>query len=166
MTTFTQPSAGEVDALLQKVAGTKPVQQKVRCEGPNGAVAYANNPDWPPHRKGECTAEDYGVWIHEDVMPQLVAYIRQLEKVKADALEIAQCDGQVDGDHHKAWAIDQMVRALTGCPLVEATAKDYRGEPYTYKTMGESAEYKAFVTAAKAGEDGPESYEWDTGIAP
>lgn len=29
-----------------------------------------------------------------------------------------------DGAHHKQWAIDQMVRALTGCPMVERTALD------------------------------------------
>ncbi len=30
------------------------------------------------------------------------------------ALEIAYNFGGIDGDHHKEWVIDQMVRALTG----------------------------------------------------
>jgi hypothetical protein len=31
-----------------------------------------------------------------------------------NALVIARRYGWIDGDHHKAWVIDQMVRALTG----------------------------------------------------
>lgn len=58
------------------------------------------------------------------------------------ALAIAQVYGQTDGAHHKAWVIDQMVRALTGDA------------------------YEAWVTAYCAGDDGPETYEWDVGIAP
>lgn len=30
------------------------------------------------------------------------------------AIEIAEADARVDGAHHKAWVIDQMVRALVG----------------------------------------------------
>lgn len=58
------------------------------------------------------------------------------------ALEVAISYGGIDGDHHKAWVIDQMVRALTG------------------------EEYEAVVADAKSGEDGPETYSWDEGIAP
>lgn len=60
----------------------------------------------------------------------------------AAALDVARNFGGTDGDHHKAWVIDQMVRALTG------------------------DEYKAFVAETKAGDDGPDTYEWDEGIAP
>lgn len=35
----------------------------------------------------------------------------------AKALEFADCYGGIDGDHHKMWVIDQMVRALTDCPM-------------------------------------------------
>ena len=59
-----------------------------------------------------------------------------------EALELARLYGGIDGDHHKAWVIDQMVRALTG------------------------DDYPAFVADAKDGENGPESYEWSEGIAP
>ena len=58
------------------------------------------------------------------------------------ALEAAWSYGQIDGDHHKAWVIDQMVRALTGDAYAEEVA-DYC-----------------------TGEDGPETYEWNEGIAP
>lgn len=82
------------------------------------------------------------------------------------ALAIAFQSGGCDGAHHKAWVIDQMVRALTGCPVVGRTAKDCRGEPYTFGAQGESAEYLAWVAEQRDGENGPETYEWDEGIAP
>ena len=82
------------------------------------------------------------------------------------ALAIAVAYGGIDGAHHKDWAIDQMVRALTGCPVVTKTAEDCRGKPYTYPCQGESDEYKQLVANACAGEDGPDTYSWDVGIAP
>lgn len=58
------------------------------------------------------------------------------------ALKVARECGQYDGGHHKMWVIDQMVRALT------------------------EGEYDGWVADARKGEDGPDTYSWDTGIAP
>lgn len=58
------------------------------------------------------------------------------------ALEVALRYGGIDGDHHKAWVIDQMVRALAG------------------------PRYEAWVKSACEGEDGPDTYGWDEGIPP
>lgn len=58
------------------------------------------------------------------------------------ALEIALQYGQIDGEHHKTWVIDQMVRALTGDG------------------------YERWVKEARDGEDGPYTYDWDKGIPP
>ena len=58
------------------------------------------------------------------------------------ALEIIGAYGGIDGDHHKTWVIDQVVRALTG------------------------PSYKRWVREHCAGEDGPYTYTWDVGIAP
>lgn len=58
------------------------------------------------------------------------------------ALEIAMRFGSIDGEHHKAWVIDQMCRALLG------------------------AQYESFIAEAKAGEDGLDTYEWDVGTPP
>ena len=56
----------------------------------------------------------------------------------AAAIMVAFEYGQIDGAHHKAWVIDQMVRALT------------------------STRYESWVKAyCNDGE-----YEWDEGIAP
>lgn len=70
-----------------------------------------------------------------------------------EALDVARRFGG-DDSHHAAWVVDQMVRALTGCPVDDAG------------TRGESEEYHAFIAQAKAGEDGPDTYEWNPGIAP
>jgi hypothetical protein len=58
------------------------------------------------------------------------------------ALDIANRYGSIDGVHHKMWVIDQMVRALT------------------------ADEYDLWVMEHDKGEDGPDTYEWDQGIAP
>jgi hypothetical protein len=58
------------------------------------------------------------------------------------ALAFARDYGGTDGDWHKAWVIDQMVRALT------------------------ADGYAAWVADAKDGKDGPDTYEWSEGIAP
>ncbi len=82
------------------------------------------------------------------------------------AIEIAVRYGQIDGDHHKAWVIDQMVRELTGCPSVEQTFNEGTANEFTVEVLGESAEYADLIRNACDGEDGPATYSWDTGIAP
>lgn len=63
------------------------------------------------------------------------------QKINA-ALNIICQYGGIDGDHHKAWVIDQVVRTLTG------------------------DKYEQWVKDAKNGEEGPNTYDWDEGIAP
>lgn len=77
----------------------------------------------------------------------------------AKALEYAEA-GQIDGDHHKLWVIDQMVRALTGCPMVE---KEKNG--YKYEVQGESEEYLRWVFDYSHDDEG-NTYSWNVGIAP
>jgi hypothetical protein len=59
-----------------------------------------------------------------------------------EAVTLAVRYGGIDGDHHKAWVIDQMVRVLTG------------------------ERYEEVVRLARSGEDGPDTYDWNEGIAP
>ncbi len=61
----------------------------------------------------------------------------QQRKIDA-ALHIAYQYGQIEGDHHRCWSIDQMVRGLTG--------KEYDKWVADYENDGE--------------------YSWDTGTAP
>lgn len=115
--------------------------------------------------------EDQGVLSVKDNILRVRAGVFDIDEITQEdrikkALDIARCDGGVDGDHHKMWAIDQMVRALTGCPMIKESATDYTGKPYTYERQGESEEYLAWVKETQAGEDGPETYLWDEGTPP
>ena len=56
--------------------------------------------------------------------------------------------GGFDGEHHKQWLLDQLVRELTSSPAGSAT------------------EYEKWVAEFKDGEDGPNTYEWDDGCPP
>lgn len=69
--------------------------------------------------------------------------LRSNAKAQIDeALDIIGESAGIDGAHHKTWVIDQVVRSLTG------------------------GEYEQWVEAYCNGEDGPETYEWDEGVAP
>lgn len=72
-----------------------------------------------------------------------------LHKRIVAAIDLALGFSYIDGAHHKTWVIDQMVRVLTGCGPDE-----------------ESEEYKDLIKGVCYGEDGPDTYSWDTGIAP
>jgi len=54
----------------------------------------------------------------------------------------------------KTWVIDQMVRALTNCPLVLKEITTNRGELLQFEILGESQAYLVIAN----------SPEWDKGI--
>ncbi len=60
----------------------------------------------------------------------------------AAAMNIIAEFGGVDGAHHKAWVIDRVARVLM------------------------DNQYKSWVADLRSGENGPESYDYDEGIAP
>ncbi len=64
------------------------------------------------------------------------------EKRIEKALDLIIKYGGIDGDHHKAWVLDQVTRALSGTG------------------------YRKLVKDACAGDDGPNTYSWEVGIAP
>ncbi|GIH95389.1 hypothetical protein ACFFMN_23940 [Planobispora siamensis] len=82
------------------------------------------------------------------------------------ALTVAIENGGVEGEHHQTWVIDQIVRALVGCPMETVTATSYKGEPYTYEQQSASELYQQLINAACYGEEGPDTYEWDEGTPP
>ena len=57
-------------------------------------------------------------------------------------MNLIESYGGIDGAHHKQWIIDQVARIIKGF------------------------QYEQWVTEMKDGEDGPESYSYDEGIAP
>ena len=63
------------------------------------------------------------------------------DKIKAAIDLIVQYSG-IDGAHHKDWVMDQVVRVLAG------------------------DQYEQIVKDACDGEDGPNTYSWEIGIAP
>lgn len=59
----------------------------------------------------------------------------------ARALDLIHRYGGIDGGHHKQWVLDQVVRVL-------------------------SADYDQWVKNQCDGENGPQTYLWEEGIAP
>jgi len=64
-----------------------------------------------------------------------------MNKRVQEAIDIGVENGGCDGAHHKDWVIDQMIRALAG------------------------DDYDNIVKEDCDGEDGPDTYSWDYGIA-
>lgn len=60
------------------------------------------------------------------------------------ALKVIAKYGVIDGDHHKQWVLDQVVRFLTGT----------------------EENYQKWIVAHNTGPQGQECYSWETGIAP
>jgi len=77
-------------------------------------------------------------WRHGSNSVTAISLESRAEKV----MSLIEQFGGIDGDHHKQWVIDQILRVLTG------------------------SGYGAWVAAYCNGEDGPDSYAWDVGIAP
>ena len=75
-------------------------------------------------------------WVAE-----LEAELAEVKERVEKSLGIAE-NGQIDGDHHKMWVIDQIVRTLTG------------------------PRYDEWIREYEKGEDGPDTYWWEEGIAP
>ncbi len=88
------------------------------------------------------------------------------------ALYFIERYGSIDGAHHKTWVIAQVARILNGSPLTVVQARwkgltGPEGDHAEYRvSVGASPEYASWVATCKAGEDGPDTYGWDEGIAP
>ena len=82
---------------------------------------------------------------------------------EAWALHYATAYGGIDGEHHKTWVLDQMLRILLRTPVVVyALARwDDGQEEYRYRTGEPSEAYLAWVAERVA-----DDYAHDVGIAP
>jgi hypothetical protein len=80
--------------------------------------------------------------------------------------------GQIDGDHHKAWVLDQVARILKGTPVIVKQARWDRGggdteEDFRVQTGEPSKAYLDWVEEMLGDEvDGEREYDYETGIAP
>lgn len=82
------------------------------------------------------------------------------------ALRLIERYGQIDGAHHKAWVLDQVARVLKGAPVTVCEARWKDRPPEEHFTVGTSPEYERWVIEMKNGDDGPNTYDYDEGIAP
>jgi len=83
------------------------------------------------------------------------------------AIKYIQDYSYIDGAHHKQWLLDQVVRILCGTTVVIKLAKwDDVPSEYRFSLDKPTQEYLDYVTKAKAGEDGPNTYEYDEGVTP
>ena len=75
--------------------------------------------------------------------------------------------GSIDGAHHKDWVLDQVARVLNGTKVTIKLAKwDDGQEEYRINLDEPTKKYHKWVKDLKDGEDGPETYGYDEGIAP
>ena len=65
-----------------------------------------------------------------------------------------QAYGQIDGDHHKAWTLDQIARILHGTMVIVSEARWSDGNSeIRFRTGKPSSAYLAWVTTLKAEEE-------------
>lgn len=74
--------------------------------------------------------------------------------------------GQIDGEHHKLWVLDQVARCLHGAPLTVREASWKNGQTELRYSVGTCPAYERWVAEMRDGEDGPETYSYDMGSAP
>lgn len=75
--------------------------------------------------------------------------------------------GQYDGDHHKAWCLDQISRIVHDTPIIVKLAKWSSGhEEWRVSLDKPSENYLNWVKEMKDGEDGENTYSYEEGIAP
>ena len=75
--------------------------------------------------------------------------------------------GGIDGAHHKNWLLDQIARILHGTKVIAKLAEWDNGQQELRFELGEATpEYHKWVAEICAGEDGPNTYSYDTGVAP
>jgi len=94
-----------------------------------------------------------------------VAYKEIEDNRVENALEFIMQFGATDGDHHRQWALNQIVRILTGCTEPEVFIFQ-NGQEIVDDDTGESYEYHEWLRQYADGEDGPHTYSWDIGTAP
>lgn len=76
--------------------------------------------------------------------------------------------GQIDGEHHKKWVLDQIARIVLGTPVVGKIARWDNGFSEYRISLGEPSQaYRDWVEEyLERDENGKAQYDYDAGIAP
>jgi hypothetical protein len=87
------------------------------------------------------------------------------------AMVFIEMYGQIDGDHHKTWVLDQVARILKGTPVTVTTAKWDNGQSEDRFVVGEPTEQYNNWAHDMLGEkiddeDFEYEYSYDCGTAP
>lgn len=74
--------------------------------------------------------------------------------------------GSIDGDHHKQWCLDTVVRLLLGTPVIVTQARWKNGQTEDRFVLAEppSQAYLDWVKSMTSGVNA--GYDYDPGIAP
>lgn len=100
--------------------------------------------------------------------------VAEIDPIEA-AMWFIESYGQIDGEHHKQWVIDQVARILNGTPIIEHTRSwDPKGDgniysETSYVTGEPSKNYLDWVVTMRGDYsyvDEEWEYDYDEGIAP
>ncbi len=83
------------------------------------------------------------------------------------ALYYIQQYGQIDGEHHKQWVLDQVARSLNKAPITIKKAS-WKGGHSEYRiSVGTSPTYEEWVESClERNEEGEPQYSYDIGSPP
>ena len=77
-----------------------------------------------------------------------------------------ECYGQIDGEQHKLWVLDQIARLQKGTIPIVKIAKWVNGQSEFRVTLGEPNQaYHEWVLKMKIGEN-DDCHDYDIGVAP
>lgn len=83
------------------------------------------------------------------------------------ALYFIQRWGGFEKEHQKAWVLDQVARILNGTPIIVEEKRWADGTNQFQVTLGEpTSRYHRWVAETCEGSEGPNTYDYDEGIAP
>lgn len=92
--------------------------------------------------------------------------VRVNDDPKSMALDWIRMYGGIDGSHHKDWVLDHVARILNGAPVYYTIASWENGHSERRYFVTENEQYHEWVRETMDGEDGPNTYNYDVGIAP
>lgn len=83
------------------------------------------------------------------------------------AMYFIESYGQIDGAHHKQWVLDQVARIFKGTRVIVKQASWDNGHTEDRISLAQPPlDYSEWVLEMKDGEDGPDTCNYDFGIAP